>query len=95
MSFKLVHQFYPAKNYIKKKTLMWICGFSCGYQETGKHVFWYCPIVKDFWQKLHAFIVENTDEFLLWKNALFGPLESNTQNNTHPNHNPTWLMLFL
>ncbi len=58
--------------------------FCYGCPETV-HLFWHCPIVKDFWLDFCVFITENIDEsfILLWNNVLFGLLENNTTTNNN------------
>lgn len=85
ISFKLIHKFYPAKTYIKnrfKKDIDINCSFCDEYPETVVHLFWCCPPVKFFWQKLCDFIHINIKKqsVLAWKNVLFGLSESDIQN---------------
>lgn len=77
VSFKMIHRIYPVKVYIEKRFKKDIdvnCSFCGSCPETLLHLFWECPIVKEFWCNLCLFIVSNIDtKFLLyWENVLFG-----------------------
>lgn len=86
ISFKLIHRCYPVKFYIKSrfsKDIEIDCSFCTNSPETIVHLFWFCPSVKLFWQKLCDFIQNNIEKkfVLYWKNVLFGLFENSLNNN--------------
>ena len=76
ISFKLIHKFYPAKQYLSKfkKDIDVNCSFCQQHPETYTHLFWSCEFTYKFWRDFHKFIVDSiySDFHLYYKNVIFG-----------------------
>lgn len=76
VSFKIIHRYYPAKQYLLRFKLDICVNCSlCGIcPETMVHLFWQCPYTITFWKDLSRYITIKliADFSLFWKNVLFG-----------------------
>ena len=76
VSFKIIHRYYPAKQYLLRFKLdLYVNCSLCGIcPETMVYLFWQCPYTITFWKDLSRYITDKSisDFSLLWKDALFG-----------------------
>ena len=86
VSFKIIHRYYPAKQYLLrfKLDICVNCSF-CGLSsETVVHLFWQCPYTTTFWKDLSRYITDKlvSDFSSFWKNVLFGFLDNKSKKQT-------------
>lgn len=76
ISFKLIHKFYPVKQYLSKfkNDIDVNCSFCQKHPETCTHLFWSCEFTYKFWRDFHKFIADSvfSDFHLYYKNVIFG-----------------------
>jgi len=76
ISFKIIHRYYPAKQYLLRfKLVMCVNSSLCGVcPETMVHLFWQCPYTITVWKDLSRFITVRliADFSLFWRDVLFG-----------------------
>ena len=83
VSFKIIHRYYPAKQYLLrfKLDICVNCSF-CGLSpETMVHLLWQCPYTTTFLKDLSRYITDKpvSNFSLFWKNVLFGFLDNKSK----------------
>ncbi len=60
VSYKIIHKYYPAKNYVQKfkKDINTNCSFCDSHPETVLHLFWLCSYTKKLWADLSRFTTD-------------------------------------
>lgn len=76
ISFKLIHKFYPTKQYLSKfmAEINVNCTFCQEQPETVSHLFWSCKFTCKFWKDFHKFITDFVlpNLQLYYKDVIFG-----------------------
>lgn len=76
VSFKILHQIYPAKNFMQKfkKDIDVNCSFCLVQPETVNHIFWHCSHTKGLWKDIAKCISDKLHmSFVLqFEHVIFG-----------------------
>uniref|UniRef100_A0A3Q3AHM4 Reverse transcriptase domain-containing protein n=1 Tax=Kryptolebias marmoratus TaxID=37003 RepID=A0A3Q3AHM4_KRYMA len=84
VSYKLIHRYYPAKQYMLKfkKDIYVYCSLCDSEPETVIHLFWHCRNTVTFWKEVTQYVQLKIDfNFCLsWSTVLFGVHDVKSKN---------------